>query len=90
MNTAEENLTVIATIEQRLTDAFKPSVLEIIDDSDAHIGHSGAINGGGHFILKIRSQKFNQLSRLETHRLIYAELNDLIPHQIHAISINTH
>ena len=71
----------------RLTKAFAPSQLEIIDDSDAHIGHSGAAEGGGHFILTIQAEKFNDVSLIKRHQLIYEVLGDLIPKKIHALSI---
>lgn len=83
-----QNEATVTLIEQRLQAALEPSLLEIVDDSDAHIGHSGAIGGGGHFILKIRSQRFHGLSLLQQHRLIYAELDDLIPEKIHALSLD--
>ena len=55
------------------------SELDIFDDSDAHIGHSGAKNGAGHFLLTIKSDALNSLSRVAQHQRIYAELDDLIP-----------
>ncbi len=65
---------------------FNPISLEIQDDSDQHAGHKGN-TGGGHFSLKIVSSQFSQKSQIMRHRLIYQALTDLIPQQIHAISI---
>jgi BolA family transcriptional regulator, general stress-responsive regulator len=76
---------LIDTIKERLA-VFNPITLEIEDNSAAHAGHSGH-NGGGHFTLKIASSHFSQKSQIMRHRLIYQALNDLIPQQIHAISI---
>lgn len=73
------------TIRARLA-VFNPSNLEIKDDSAAHAGHAGN-NGGGHFTLAITSSHFSQKSQIMRHRLIYQALDDLIPQQIHAISI---
>ena len=72
-------------IKTRLA-TFNPISLEIQDDSAQHAGHKGN-TGGGHFSLKIVSSQFSQKSQIMRHRLIYQALTDLIPQQIHAISI---
>ena len=66
--------------------ALQPIDLEIQDDSASHAGHKGN-TGGGHFRLKIVSSQFSQKSQIIRHRLIYQALTDLIPQQIHALSI---
>ena len=73
------------TIRSRLA-TLEPISLEIQDDSAAHAGHKGN-SGGGHFNLTITSSHFSQKSQIMRHRLIYQALSDLIPQQIHAISI---
>ncbi len=78
-------MTLIQEITQRLQ-ALEPSALEIIDESAMHAGHQG--NGGGsHFKLKMTSSHFCEKSQIIRHRLIYQVLTDLIPKQIHALSI---
>lgn len=72
-------------ITQRLQ-AFTPTSLTIVDESAMHAGHSGN-NGGSHFKLHIVSNAFNQQSAIARHRSIYAELSDLMPSRIHALSI---
>ena len=73
------------TIEARLA-SFQPISLDIKDDSAMHAGHAGN-TGGGHFTVKIVSSQFSQKSQIIRHRLIYQALADLIPQQIHALSI---
>ncbi len=73
------------TIKARLA-VLEPTSLEIQDDSALHAGHAGN-TGGGHFSIKIISSQFSQKSSIMRHRLIYQLLTDLIPQQIHAISI---
>ena len=51
-----------------------------------HAGHAGN-TGGGHFSVKIVSSQFSQKSQIMRHRLIYQALTDLMPQQIHALSI---
>jgi BolA family transcriptional regulator, general stress-responsive regulator len=72
-------------IETRLA-SLQPISLTIQDDSAKHAGHAGNM-GGGHFTLKIVSSQFSQKSQIIRHRLIYQALTDLIPLQIHALSI---
>ncbi len=72
-------------ITKRLQD-LEPSVLRLIDESAMHAGHQS--NGGGsHFKLEITSSHFCGKSQIMRHRLVYQSLTDLIPHQIHALSI---
>lgn len=82
--TPEERANIIRT---RLEAAFSPSELIVTDDSHLHVGHAGAKGGGSHFSVKIKSTKFENLSLIEKHRLIYQTLNDLIPEEIHALKI---
>jgi len=78
----------VALIREHLTGALEPEHLEIIDDSHRHAGHAGAAGGGGHFTVIIVSGKFAEQASLARHRLVYQVLGDLMPAQIHAISIN--
>ena len=78
-------MTLTETIKIRLA-SLQPISLDIKDDSALHAGHSGN-TGGGHFTLKIVSSQFSQKSQIIRHRLIYQALTDLIPQQIHALSI---
>ena len=78
-------MNLVETIKTRLA-ILNPVSLEIQDDSALHAGHTGN-TGGGHFSITIVSSQFSQKSQIMRHRLIYQALTDLIPQQIHAISI---
>ena len=78
-------MNLIEIINTRLA-SLEPISLEIRDDSALHAGHAGN-TGGGHFSLTIVSSQFSQKSPIMRHRLVYQALADLIPQQIHAISI---
>ncbi|MDQ6621205.1 MAG: BolA family transcriptional regulator [Pseudomonadota bacterium] len=67
--------------------ALEPTVLDIRDDSAAHVGHAGAASGGGHFSLLIVSEAFVGLSRVKRHAAVYRHVGDLLPHPVHALSI---
>ena len=79
-------MNLIEEIKTRLQ-VLSPSQLEIQDDSALHAGHKGN-GGGGHFNLKIVSAEFNGKSQVARHRVIYQLMDDLIPGQIHALSIH--
>ena len=73
-------------IERALREALSPLQLEVQDDSHLHAGHAGA-REGRHFTVRLTSARFNGLSRLARHRLIYDALQLLIPRGIHALAI---
>ncbi len=74
-------------IENKLTDFFNPSYLEVVNESHKHKGHIGDDgSGNSHFLISISSEKLNGLTRLEGQRLIYEILDDEM-RLIHALSI---
>ncbi|MCF6249982.1 MAG: BolA family transcriptional regulator [Methylococcaceae bacterium] len=75
-------------IKQKLNDALKPDLIEIIDDSAAHAGHAGAQSGGGHYNVTIVAEIFDGKSQVQRHQLIYQALSDLMKKEIHALGIN--
>jgi BolA protein len=77
----------VELIRSRLQDALSPEVLEITDDSHMHVGHAGAQGGAGHYSVHIVASAFVNQNTVARHRLIYDALNDLMPDQIHALSI---
>jgi BolA protein len=74
-------------IDAALRAALAPQALEVQDDSHLHAGHAGA-REGRHFSVRIVSARFNGLSRLARHRLVYDALHDLIARGIHALAID--
>ena len=76
-----------ARIEAMLTEAFSPGHLLVKDQSHLHAGHAGAKEGQGHFEVIIVADAFDGCSRIESHRLIYEALGELMTTDIHALSI---
>lgn len=75
-------------ITERLTAAFAPSHLDVINDSARHRGHSGDDGSGeSHFTIVIESTAFAGLSRLERQRRINQALGDLPGQKVHALAI---
>jgi BolA protein len=58
-------------IAEKLTKAFAPASLDVVDESDRHTGHAGHREGGEtHFRVHIVAEAFREKSRLERHRMI--------------------
>ena len=77
-------------IREKLTTAFSPSQLDIVDDSHKHAGHEGAKAGGGHFNVLIVATAFEGKSLLQRHRMVYEAMGDAMKSDIHALSIKAH
>lgn len=79
---------MINRIKQKLQ-AFSPTFLEIVDESDLHRGHAGHHgNGTSHIRLIISSPEFEGLSRIKSHRMITELLSEeLSEGGLHALSI---
>jgi BolA protein len=75
------------TIRQKLEEALKPELIEIIDHSAAHAGHAGN-KGGGHYNVTIVAQQFEGKSLVQRHQMIYQVMGDLMKEEIHALGIN--
>jgi len=76
-------------IEQKLKAAFSPQVIEVVDESHMHAGHSGAPEGGqSHFAVKIRAAAFEGKSRVAQQRAIYGALKEEMAGPIHALSLD--
>tara|TARA_S200000501_G_C20453963_1_gene582147 strand:- start:278 stop:580 length:303 start_codon:yes stop_codon:yes gene_type:complete len=83
----EENH-MINLIKKKLLKEFNPEYLEVIDESSKHLGHSGYTEGKiSHIEIIIKSEKFNEMSRVDIHRLINNALREEWENGIHAVSI---
>jgi BolA protein len=79
---------VRAALEEKLRRAFAPLELDILDESARHAGHGGARSEGeSHFRVRIVSDCFEGLSRVERQRRIHAALAHELATHIHALSL---
>ena len=80
---------VAEEMSRKLTAAFQPEALEVIDDSDKHAGHMGARpEGETHFTVKITAAAFVGLSRVDRQRKVNAVLaEELAPNRVHALAL---
>lgn len=82
-------MAVADEITTRLRDAFAPTTLVVIDDSEAHRGHSGHREGGeSHWQVTITAPAFAEMSRIERHRAVHSALGPDLVGRIHALALN--
>jgi len=76
-------------MSERIRKEFSPEVLEIIDDSESHRGHSGYRRGGEtHYSIRLRAEAFNGLGRIACQRRIHAALKHEFESGLHALSLD--
>lgn len=83
-----QKITAAEEITHRLTAAFAPSELRVVNESARHAGHAGDDGTGeSHFAIFIRAPALAQMTRLARHRAVNSALGDLT-RRIHAIAID--
>jgi BolA protein len=76
-------------ISRKLTEAFRPESINVVDESHQHEGHAGHRPGGQtHFRVYIVAQAFKGKSRIERHRMINGILSDELAAGVHALAIH--
>ena len=77
----------IERIQALLNAALTPAECVVDDESYLHAGHAGAASGGGHYRLRLVSARFEGLSKVARHRLVYDALHEMMPQDIHALAM---
>jgi BolA protein len=81
-------MSVAEEMRERLTGAFAPTRLAIINDSAKHHGHMGDDGSGeSHFTVEIEAEAFAGMSRLARQRAVIAALGDIVGQRVHAVAI---
>ena len=80
----------VSMIREKLTQAFAPQQLDIVDESHLHAGHAGARSGGGHFAVTIVAEAFAGQPLIKRHRMVYDAVADIMNTEIHALSMKTY
>ena len=77
------------TIADKLTAAFEPVSLRVVDESHQHEGHAGHRPGGEtHYRVYIVSELFRGKSRIDRHRMVNQALANELASGIHALAIH--
>ncbi len=78
---------LLELVRLKLEAALAPTFLEIEDESALHAGHAGGRGGAGHLRVVVASGKFEGLSHLDRHRLVYEILKEEMRGKIHALAL---
>ena len=82
-------MTYSQRITQKLTEAFAPTHLEVIDESEQHRGHGGYREGGEtHFRVVMRSEALGDMSRVARQRAVYKALSAELEERVHALALD--
>lgn len=80
---------VADTIAEKLTTAFEPVSLRVVDESHQHEGHAGHRPGGEtHYRVYIVSELFRGKSRIDRHRMVNQALAGELASGVHALAIH--
>jgi len=76
-------------IETKLTEAFAPERLVVVNESHLHAGHQEAFDGKGetHMRVRIVSSAFAGMSRLARHRAVNDVLKPELDAGLHALAV---
>jgi stress-induced morphogen len=72
-------------IESKLTAAFAPTVLSVVNESFKHSVPRGSET---HFNVTVVSDRFDNVALIDRHRLVNAALHDELQNGVHALAIN--
>ena len=76
-------------ITKKLTQAFAPARLDVVDESHQHAGHAGHRPGGEtHFRVTIVAEAFRGKTRIERHRMVNETLAAELGGGVHALAIH--
>src|SRR5215475_3702513 len=80
---------VADVIIEKLSAAFSPESLRVVDESHQHEGHAGHRPGGQtHYRVYIVAQAFRGKSRVDRHRMINQTLAQELAGGVHALAIH--
>jgi len=75
-------------IREKLSAAFNPAAIEVVNDSHHHAGHgSSPGTGESHFSVVVVSPVFAGKSRLERHRMVNSALAEELAGPVHALAV---
>lgn len=82
------------SIRRKLESALEPVRLDVRDDSHKHAGHAAykgkaGYSGETHFSVEVVSARFEGLSSIKRHRLVYQILDEEMKESVHALALVT-
>jgi len=84
-------MSVETTIREKLTEAFAPTRLDVINESHLHAGHRNSPGTGeSHFRVLIVSSAFAGASRVARHRAVNKLLEAELKGKVHALALGVY
>ncbi|WP_274627620.1 BolA family protein [Arvimicrobium flavum] len=82
-------MSIQSSIETKLTEAFAPVRLKVLNESHLHAGHQESFDGTGetHFRVRIEAPAFAGMSRIARHRAVNDLLAPELKAGLHALAI---
>ncbi|MCH2459077.1 MAG: BolA family transcriptional regulator [Henriciella sp.] len=81
-------MTLENAIKEKLTKAFAPAGMKVVNESHMHAGHASSPGTGeSHFAVVVVANAFDGKSRVERHRMVNEALADELAGGIHALAI---
>lgn len=78
-------------MREKLTIAFEPVRLDVVNESHLHAGHrSSPGTGESHFSVLVVTERFAGKSRVQRHRMVNDVLADLLEDGVHALAIKAY
>ncbi len=77
----------VASIRAAIERQLGPAQIAVDDESALHIGHPGS-REGGHFRVRVVSERFRGLTRIARHRMVYQAVAELMGSGIHALAVD--
>ncbi|MGH8226594.1 MAG: BolA family protein [Steroidobacteraceae bacterium] len=79
---------ILSRIRAALERELEPAEIRIDDEGALHAGHPGA-REGGHFRVRVVSERFRGLGRVARHRMVYQAVEPLLGRGgVHALAID--
>tara|TARA_B100000686_G_scaffold351516_1_gene450545 strand:+ start:2431 stop:2709 length:279 start_codon:yes stop_codon:yes gene_type:complete len=82
-----EIMSLLEKIKDKINKEFEPDHLQLIDNSNLHATHKSYDPQKLHLKIIIKSIKFDNLSKIDSHRLIFSILGEEMKNKIHALEI---
>ncbi len=83
-------MSIVNTIEEKLSAELNPLNLDVINESHLHASHASSPGTGeSHFRVVVVSDKFIGVSRVNRQRMVYDVLKDELAGPVHALALVT-
>jgi len=74
-------------IAQKIARGIEPSALEVINESHLHAGHLDTNSKETHFRVKAVAEKFEGVSAVKRHQMVYGVLSEEFEAGLHALAL---